>query len=76
MVNSKRIGSIEAMVASSVVPPAVPPDTRLPIDTRRSPMRPEMGAFNSVKLRSSSACFTAASCAVTEAAATREACRR
>ena len=76
MVNSKRIGSIEAMVASSVVLPVAPPDTRLPIDTRRSPMRPEIGAFSSVKLRSSSACFTAASCAVTEAAATREACRR
>ena len=55
MVNSKRIGSIEAMVASSVDPVA-PPDTRLPMDTRRSPMRPETGAVNSVKLRSRSAC--------------------
>ena len=30
MVNSKRIGSIEVMVASSVVVPVVPPVTRLP----------------------------------------------
>ena len=71
MVNSKRMGSVETMVASSVVFPVTPPVTRLPGDTRRSPMRPEMGARNSVKARSSSVCFTAASCAATLASATR-----
>ena len=53
MVNSKRMGSIEAMVASNVVVPVVPPVTRLPGDTRRSPMRPETGARSSVNSRSS-----------------------
>ena len=44
-VNSKRIGSIDTMVASSVVLPPVPPVTRLPGETRRSPMRPVTGAL-------------------------------
>ena len=52
------------MVASSVVMPVVPPVTRLPGETRRSPIRPVIGARSSVNCRSSSACLTAASCAV------------
>ena len=40
------------MVASSVVVPVVPPVTRLPGDTRRSPMRPDTGARSSVNSRS------------------------
>ena len=76
MVNSKRIGSIDLMVASSVVVPVVPPVTRLPTDTRRSPMRPETGARSSVNSRSSVAWRTAASCAATDASATRLACVR
>ena len=55
----KRIGSIDMMVASSVVLPPVPPVTRFPIETRRSPIRPATGALNSVNCRSSSACRTA-----------------
>ena len=65
--NSKRIGSIDTMVASSVVLPPVPPVTRLPGETRRSPMRPVTGARSSVNSRSSSAWRTAASLAATEA---------
>ena len=53
MVNSKRIGSIDVMVASNVVVPVVPPVTRLPGATRRSPMRPDTGARSSVNSRSS-----------------------
>ena len=53
MVNWKRIGSIDVMVASIVVLPLVPPATRLPADTRRSPIRPETGALSSVNSRSS-----------------------
>ncbi len=41
----------EATVASSVVVPAVPPATRFPIETRRSPMRPETGDLSSVNCR-------------------------
>ena len=63
--NSNRMGSIDWMVASRVVVPVVPPVTRLPGETRRSPMRPDTGARSSVNSRSSSACRTAASCAVT-----------
>ena len=66
MVNSKRMGSIEVMVASSVVVPVVPPVTRLPGDTRRSPIRPETGARSSVNSRSRLAWRTAASCAATD----------
>ena len=54
------------MVASSVVVPVVPPVTRLPADTRRSPMRPDTGARSSVNSRSSAAWRTAASCAFTD----------
>ena len=68
MVNSKRIGSSETMVASIVVVPPAPPVTRLPGETRRSPIRPATGARNSVNSRSSSAWRTAASLAATEAA--------
>ena len=64
--NSKRIGSIETMVASSVVLPPVPPVTRLPGVTRRSPMRPVIGALSSVNVRSSSAWRTSASFAATD----------
>ena len=64
------------MVASSVVVPAVPPVTRLPGVTRRSPMRPATGARSSVNSRSSSACRTAASFAGTDASALRLACAR
>src|ERR1039457_7197661 len=53
------------MVASSVVLPAVPPVTRLPGETRRSPMRPLTGARNSVNWMSSSAWRTAASLLLT-----------
>ncbi len=63
--NSNRMGSIDWMVASRVVVPVVPPVTRLPGETRRSPMRPDTGARSSVNSRSSSACRTAASCAET-----------
>jgi hypothetical protein len=71
-VNSKRIGSTETMVASSVVLAPLPPVTRLPTETRRSPMRPSTGARSSeYSLRSSSAEWTIASCAATEASATR-----
>ena len=49
------------MVASSEVVPVVLPVTRLPGDTRRSPMRPATGARSSVNSRSSVACSTAAS---------------
>src|SRR6185369_8811599 len=73
MVNSKRIGSSETMVASIVVVPPEPPVTRLPRETRRSPIRPVMGARNSVNSRSSSAWRTAASLAATEAVAARKA---
>ena len=76
MVNSKRIGSMDVMVASRVVVPVVPPVTRLPGDTRRSPMRPDTGARNSVNSRSSMAWRTAASWAATVASATRSACVR
>ena len=69
--NSKWIGSVDTMVASNVVLPPVPPVTRLPGDTRRSPMRPSIGARNSVNSRSSSACRTAASVSVTAACALR-----
>ena len=72
--NSKWIGSVETMVASSVVLPLVPPVTRLPGDTRRSPIGPSTGARKSVNSRSSSACRTAASFAVTDALAMRSLC--
>ncbi len=56
--------------------PVVPPVTRLPSETRRSPMRPRTGARSSVNSRSSAAWRTAASCAATAAFATRLACVR
>ena len=64
------------MVASIVVLPPVPPVTRLPGETRRSPMRPLTGARNSVNSMSSSAWRTAASLLLTEALALRKACAR
>jgi hypothetical protein len=72
-VNSKRIGSMETMVASKLVLPPAPPVTKLPCVTRRSPMRPVIGALSSVYSRSSSAWRTIASFAATEALALRNA---
>ena len=54
------------MVASKVVLPLVPPVTRLPGATRRSPMRPLIGARNSVNSRSSSAWRSSASAPLTD----------
>jgi len=70
------MGSIDSMVASKLVFPDVPPVTRLPTDTRRSPMRPDTGARSPVNSRSSVAWRSAACCAATEASAMRLACVR
>src|SRR6516164_7636932 len=64
------------MVASMVVLPPAPPVTRLPWVTRRSPMRPVIGALSSVNSRSSAAWRTIASLAATAAWALRNAWAR
>src|ERR1700730_12835152 len=70
------MGSIDSIVANKLVFPDVPPVTRLPLDTRRSPMRPDTGARSSVNSRSSAAWRSAACWAATDASAVRLACVR
>src|SRR5258706_91464 len=70
------MGSIDSIVASRLVFPDVPPVTRLPMDTRRSPIRPATGARSSVNSRSSAAWRSAACWAATDASAVRLACVR
>ncbi len=69
------MGSSDTIVVSSVAPVS-PPLIRLPASTRRSEIRPEIGARTSVHSRLSEACFRAASDEATAPAASRAVDRR